>query len=164
MIPIISIVGRSNTGKTTLIEKLIPELSRRGYRVATIKHAPSGFEIDHEGKDSWRHKRAGAFKTVLVSSTELVVMEAFEREYNVEELIDLYIKNADVVLMEGHKKNPYPKIEVLRKDIEPVTLDVKDSLLIAFVGDKHMDTDIPHFRTDEVQRLTDLIEKRYLRR
>ncbi|MEI8173543.1 MAG: molybdopterin-guanine dinucleotide biosynthesis protein B, partial [Deltaproteobacteria bacterium] len=58
-IPIVSIVGRSNTGKTTLIEKMIPELKRRGYVVATIKHNIHGFDIDHEGKDSWRHKKAG---------------------------------------------------------------------------------------------------------
>ena len=67
MIPIVSIVGRSNTGKTTLIEKLIPELRRRGYRVATIKHNIHGFDIDHEGKDSWRHKKAGARLTVIAS-------------------------------------------------------------------------------------------------
>ena len=65
MIPIVSIVGRSNTGKTTLIEGIIPELKKQGYRVATIKHNRHGFEVDHEGKDSWRHRRAGAAMTVL---------------------------------------------------------------------------------------------------
>jgi len=135
MIPIISIVGRSNTGKTTLIEKLVPELCLRGYRVATIKHAASGFEIDREGKDSWRHKKAGAFKTILISPTELALMEVFEREYSVEELVALYIKDADLVLLEGHKNNPYPKIEMLRKDVEPLYRDGNEDRRIAAVGD-----------------------------
>jgi molybdopterin-guanine dinucleotide biosynthesis protein B len=165
MIPIISIVGRSNTGKTTLIEKLVPELCRRGYRVATIKHAPSGFEIDREGKDSWRHKKAGAYKTILISSTELAMTEVFEREYSVEELVDLYIKDADVVLLEGHKNNPYPKVEALRKDVEPLSRNgTEQDLWIAVVGDKIQDAGIPHFQMDEIQKLADLLEERYLRR
>ena len=161
MIPIISIVGRSNTGKTTLIEKLVPEFSRRGYRVATIKHAARGFEIDREGKDSWRHKKAGAYKTILISPTEMALMEVLEREYSIEELIDLYIKDADVVLLEGHKNNPYPKIEVLRKDVEPLYRggSGKEDQRIAVVGDEKQDVGIPHFHMDEIQKLADLIEK-----
>jgi len=164
MIPIISIVGRSNTGKTTLIEKLVPEFSRRGYRVATIKHAARGFEIDREGKDSWRHKKAGAYKTILISPTELALMEVFEREYSVEELVDLYIKDADVILLEGHKNNPYPRVEVLRKDVEPLPKDEKEHLWIAGVGDKRQDTGILHFQANEIQKLADLLEERYMRR
>ena len=164
MIPIISIVGRSNTGKTTLIEKLVPELSRRGYRVAVIKHAARGFEIDREGKDSWRYKKAGTYKIVLISPKELALMEVFEREYNVEELMDLYIKDADVVLLEGHKDNPYPMIEMLRKGVEPLPWDGKEHQLIAFVGDKSQDAGIPHFHVDEIQKLADFLEERYLRR
>jgi molybdopterin-guanine dinucleotide biosynthesis protein B len=164
MIPIISILGRSNTGKTTLIEKLVPELSRRGYRVAAIKHAAGGFEIDREGKDSWRYKKAGVYKTILISPNELALMEVFEREYSVEELIELYIKDADVVLLEGHKDNPYPKIEMLRKDVEPLPRNRKEHQWIAFVGDKSQDAGIPHFHVDEIQKLADFLEERYLRR
>jgi molybdopterin-guanine dinucleotide biosynthesis protein B len=164
MIPVISIVGRSNTGKTTLIEKLVPEFSRRGYRVATIKHAAGGFEIDRQGKDSWRHRKAGAYKTILISPTELVMMEVFEREYSVEELVELYIKDADVVLLEGHKNDPYPRIEALRKEVEPLPRDGKENLWIALVGDKRQDIGIPHFQADEIQKLADLLEERYLRR
>ena len=164
MIPIISIVGRSNTGKTTLIEKLVPELCRRGYRVATVKHALSGFEIDREGKDSWRHKKAGAYKTILISPTEMALMQVLRREYSVEELIDLYIKDADVILLEGHKNNPYPKIEVLRKNVEPIPRDGKEDQWIAVVGDEKQDIGIPHFHVDEIQKLADLLEERYLKR
>jgi molybdopterin-guanine dinucleotide biosynthesis protein B len=164
MIPIISILGRSNTGKTTLIEKLVPELSRRGYRVAAIKHAAGGFEIDRAGKDSWRYKKAGVYKTILISPNELALMEVFEREYSIEELIELYIKDADVVLLEGHKDNPYPKIEMLRKDVEPLPRDGKEDQWIAFVGDKSQVAGIPHFHIDEIQKLADFLEERYLRR
>jgi len=164
MIPVISIIGRSNTGKTTLIEKLVPEFCRRGYRVATIKHAPGGFEIDREGKDSWRYKKAGAYKTILISPNELALIEVFEREYNVEELIGLYIKDADVILLEGHKNNPYPKIEVLRKDVEPLYRDGKEDQWIAVVGDEKQDVGVPNFQADEIQKLADLLEERYLRR
>jgi len=164
IIPIISIVGRSNTGKTTLIEKLLPELCRRGYRVATIKHAAGGFELDREGKDSWRHKKAGAYKTILVSPTELALMEVFEHEYSVEELVDLYIKDADIVLLEGHKNNPYPRIEMLRKDVDPLPRDGKEHLWIAVVGDKRSNAGVPYFQMEEIQRLVDLLEERYPRR
>ena len=73
MIPIISIVGKSDSGKTTLIEKIIPELNKRGYRVATVKHDVHGFDIDIEGKDSWRHKNSGAH-TVVISSPQKIAM------------------------------------------------------------------------------------------
>ena len=164
MIPVISIVGRSNTGKTTLIEKLVPELCRRGYRVATIKHAASGFEIDREGKDSWRHRKAGAFKTILIAPAELALMEVFKREYSVEELVDLYIKDADVVLLEGHKDNPYPRIEMLRKDFDPLPRKGIEHLWIAVAGDRGSDSTVPHFQMEEIQKLADLLEERYLRR
>jgi molybdopterin-guanine dinucleotide biosynthesis protein B len=91
-------------------------------------------------------------------------MEVFEREYNVEELMDLYIKDADVVLLEGHKDNPYPRIEMLRKGVEPLPRDGKEHQFIAFVGDKSQDVGIPHFHMDEIQKLADFLEERYLRR
>jgi molybdopterin-guanine dinucleotide biosynthesis protein B len=91
MISAVSIVGKSNSGKTTLIEKLIRELKKRGYRVATIKHNRHGFDIDHEGKDSWRHKKAGAQITVIASPIQVAVIEDTERDYEISELIENYI-------------------------------------------------------------------------
>jgi molybdopterin-guanine dinucleotide biosynthesis protein MobB len=93
VIPIVSIVGRSNSGKTTLIEKLIIELRRRGYRVGTIKHNSHGFDIDHEGKDSWRHKKAGAQVTVIASPHRIAVIEDVNRDYELSELMDHYIRD-----------------------------------------------------------------------
>jgi molybdopterin-guanine dinucleotide biosynthesis protein B len=88
MIPVVSVVGKSNSGKTTLIEKMIGELVRRGYRVATIKHNLHGFEIDHEGKDSWRHKQAGARTTVIASPHRVAVVEDVEKDLDIGELVD----------------------------------------------------------------------------
>jgi molybdopterin-guanine dinucleotide biosynthesis protein MobB len=105
-IPIVSIVGYSGSGKTTLVEKMIPELKRRGWRVATIKHNRHGFEIDHEGKDSWRHRRAGADMTVLASPGKVAVMADTEGDLSLEELGDRFIRGVDVILTEGFKKNP----------------------------------------------------------
>src|SRR5512139_3427672 len=98
MIPIVSIVGKSDSGKTTLIEKLIAELTNRGFRVATIKHNRHGFEIDHEGKDSWRHKRAGAVITVVASPDRIAVIEDAAKDYELAEIRERYIRDADVIL------------------------------------------------------------------
>ena len=109
MIPIVSIVGKSNSGKTTLIEKLIAELTRRGFRVATIKHNRHGFEIDHEGKDSWRHKRAGAVATVVASPGRIALIEDAPKDYDLAEIRDRYIRDADIILAEGYKIIPTPR-------------------------------------------------------
>jgi len=108
-IPIVSIVGKSNAGKTTLLEKLIPELVKRGYRVATIKHNMHGFDIDHEGKDSWRHKKAGANTTIVSSPHQLALFQDVDHNHSLDEIRDKYIKNADIILAEGYKGNPFPK-------------------------------------------------------
>ncbi|MBT8490445.1 MAG: molybdopterin-guanine dinucleotide biosynthesis protein B, partial [Deltaproteobacteria bacterium] len=139
VIPAASIVGKSNSGKTTLIEKLIPELKKRGYRVATIKHNRHGFDIDHEGKDSWRHKKAGAQMTVIASPIQVAVIEDTERDYGISDLIDNYIHDVDIVLIEGFKNNPYPKIEVFRDASEHELLYTPQNNYIAIASDKPFD-------------------------
>ncbi|MBD0305494.1 MAG: molybdopterin-guanine dinucleotide biosynthesis protein B, partial [Nitrospiraceae bacterium] len=90
-VPILSFVGRSNSGKTTLIERLIPELVVAGYRVATVKHAGHGFDLDTEGKDSWRHKRAGAGTVIVVSKGSMAMFADVPDEIKVEELRDKFV-------------------------------------------------------------------------
>ena len=116
MIPIISIVGKSDSGKTTLIEKLIPVLTQRGYRVATVKHDIHGFEVDQEGKDSWRHKQAGAHTVVISSPDKIALIRDVERDLNLGEIRDLLIRDVDLILSEGYKKDIQPKIEIFRKE------------------------------------------------
>ncbi len=162
-IPVVSIVGKSNTGKTTLIERIIPELNRRGYRVATIKHHGHGFEADEEGKDTWRHKQAGARMTVFSSPRRVAVVEDVERDQGIEELLAQYVHDVDLVLTEGFKKNTLPKIEVFRADRKEDLLSRDDAKLLAVVGDKPPDLNIPWFDREDVRGIVDMIETRFLR-
>ncbi len=162
MIPIVSIVGKSDSGKTTLIEKLIIELSRLGWRVATIKHNRHGFEIDHEGKDSWRHRRAGAVTTVLASPDRIAVIEDTDGDYGLAEITERYIRNADIVLVEGYKTNPYPKIEVYRSEIRKERLCGPEDNLMALAVDQPFTAEVPCFDRDNTAGLADLIVRRFL--
>src|SRR5512134_4143595 len=100
MIPIVSIVGKSDAGKTTLIEKLVPELVRRGYRIATVKHDVHGFEVDREGKDSWRHKQAGAHTVVISSPSKLAVIRDVEMDVTLDMIRERFIHDVDLILSE----------------------------------------------------------------
>ncbi len=162
-IPIVSIVAKSGTGKTTLIEKIIPALVQRGYRVGTIKHHGHGFEIDHEGKDSWRHKQAGAQVTVLASQHRVAVVEEVEKDYAIEELRDIYIRGVDIVLTEGFKKNRLPKIEVFRADLAADIISRGDETLFAVVGDHAQGINVPWFSSQDIDGVVDLIESRFLK-
>ncbi len=162
MIPIVSIVGKSNSGKTSLIEKLIAELTQRGWRVATIKHNRHGFEIDHEGKDSWRHKKAGAVTTVIASPGRVAVISDIEGDYEIALIRDLYIRDADIILAEGFKKNPHPKIEVVRTDLKRERLCGPDDNLVAVVGDRPVPTEVPWFDWNDARGIADWIVGRFL--
>lgn len=162
MIPIVSIVGTSCSGKTTLIEKLVAELTRRGFRVATVKHSHHDFAIDHEGKDSWRHKRAGAVATVLASPGRIALIEDTAKDYDLVEVRDLYIRGADILLAEGYKRNPHPKIEVYRPDLMRERLCGPEDNLIAVAGDKAASTEAAWFDWNDAAGLSDLIVDRFL--
>lgn len=162
-IPIVSIVGKSNSGKTTLVEKLIPELIKRGYKVATIKHNKHGFDIDHEGKDSWRHKQAGAFATVIACPTRIALIEDIDRDHSLGEIRDKYIKGADIIIAEGYKGNPFPKIEVFRSELKRELLCGKEDNLLAIASDVKLDVGVLCFDINDVQGLADLIENKFLK-
>ena len=158
---IISIVGKSGSGKTTLIEKLIPELKRRGYRIGTIKHAVHGIAVDKKGKDSWRHKAAGA-DTVVLASPEGISMV---KDFKVTALDDFekYFDDVDLVITEGFKTGDKPKIEVYRSSAhkEPLCLDDKD--LVALVTDTTFRTRVPSVGLEDIEELADLIEDKFIR-
>ena len=162
MIPILSIVGKSNSGKTTLIERLIPVLKDRGCRVATIKHNRHGFDIDHEGKDSWRHRKAGAVATVVASPRMIAVVEDTDKDYNIRELVDRYIRSADMVLVEGFKNNPFPKIEVSLTASKHEILCTTDDGLIAIASDRKHDLGVPCYDINDIVGLVGLIEDHFL--
>jgi molybdopterin-guanine dinucleotide biosynthesis protein MobB len=108
MIPIVSFVGNSNTGKTTLIEKVIPELKKLGYRVAVVKHAHHGFEMDQPGKDSWRFAQAGSDLVVIASPQKIVLIEQTDKELYLDKLIPRIADKVDVILTEGYKGYQHP--------------------------------------------------------
>ncbi len=163
MIPIVSIVGKSDSGKTTLIEKLLPELTKRGYRIATVKHDTHGFEVDHEGKDSWRHKKAGAYAVVISSPEKVALIRDVERDLNLNEIREKFIQEVDLVITEGYKKDVQPKIEIFRKEKHDSLLCSQDDNLIAVVTNKKFDIDVPQFELDDIPGLADFIEDRFLK-
>ncbi|MGM0501677.1 MAG: molybdopterin-guanine dinucleotide biosynthesis protein B [Bacillota bacterium] len=117
MTAMLAVVGWSNSGKTTFITKLIPELKQRGYKIATIKHNAHKFKIDKPGKDSWRHRQAGAETVVLSSVDKVAVIKEVEQEIKVKQLVEQYIADEfDLVIIEGYKTGDTPKIEVFRPE------------------------------------------------
>jgi len=160
--PIVCFVGRSNSGKTTLIERLILELTGAGYRVATIKHAGHGFDLDTEGKDSWRHKRAGASQVVVLSKGSLAMFTDVADELPVEEIRDRFInKDIDLIIAEGWKSEGFPKIVVVREELREVDVSLKG--LIAVASIKPIEVDVPWFDRDDVQGLAKIITTRFPR-
>jgi molybdopterin-guanine dinucleotide biosynthesis adapter protein len=113
---VVGFAGFSGAGKTTLVEQLIPALKLRGLRVSVVKHAHHKFDIDHPGKDTWRHREAGAFEVVAASARRLVLMREFEQcgELSVHQLIAELYPGVDWVLVEGFKDSDLHKIEVWR--------------------------------------------------
>jgi molybdopterin-guanine dinucleotide biosynthesis protein B len=162
MIPIVSIVGKSDSGKTTLIEKLVPELTRRGYRIATVKHDVHGFEVDREGKDSWRHKQAGAHTVVISSPEKVALIRDVEKDLTLEEIREKLIQDVDLILSEGYKKDVQPKIEIFRKEKHKELLCTKEDNLIAIVSDKKFRVGVSCFSLDDIRGVADFIEKKYL--
>ncbi len=161
MIPIISIVGKSDSGKTTLIEKLVPELVRRGYRIATVKHDIHGFEVDREGKDSWRHKQAGAHTVVISSPQKVALIRDVEKDLTLDELREKLIQDVDLILSEGYKKDVQPKIEIFRKEKHKELLCAREDNLIAIVSNRTFDLGVPCFGLEDMQGLSDFIEKEF---
>jgi molybdopterin-guanine dinucleotide biosynthesis adapter protein len=163
MPPIVCIVGASDSGKTTFLEQLIPELVRRGYRIGTIKHDAHGFDMDREGKDTWRHRRAGA-QTIAISSPGLVAsIRRCDPEMDLDELAGRYFWQEDLVLTEGFKRSQCPKIEVFRAAVEAQPICGAHDNLVALITDDVDQAEVPVFRFADVTRVADFIETRYLK-
>ena len=165
-IPILCFVGRSNSGKTTLIERLISELVKEGYRIATIKHAGHGFNMDTEGKDSWRHKQAGAQTVIVIAKGSLALFTDTEEEVGLEELRERYVpKERDLVIAEGWKSEGLPKIVVVRDHVGEVTVSLDG--LLGIVSNQPLPdapSGVPLFNPDDIERLAALISRRFPRK
>ncbi len=145
-----------------MLEKLIAELKRRGYRVATIKHHSHGdFNFDLPGKDTWRHAQAGADQVVIASPTRLAHVRRLEHELSLDE-IAASITGVDLILTEGFKRSDKPKIEVSRR-ARSNDLICRPEELIAIVADQPFDVGVPQFGLDDVAGLVNSLEEKFLK-
>jgi molybdopterin-guanine dinucleotide biosynthesis protein B len=161
--PVVSVVGRSGVGKTVFLERLIEELKSRGLKIGTIKHHPHEFEIDQPGKDSWRHARAGSDTVVLSSPRKVAVIRRLDQEMDLDDIVEAYLEDVELVITEGYKSGPKQKIEVSRRE-RGSTLVSPPEDLIAIVADQPFDTSVPQFDLDDVSGVADLIEQRFFER
>lgn len=160
MKPVVSFVGNSGVGKTTFLEKLIPELKSRGYRLAAIKHDAHRFEIDYPGKDSWRLTRAGSDITVISSREKLALVELPPREPDLADLVRMVEDRVDIVLTEGYRGAAAAKVEVSRSAHSHILTARLDDL-IAIVTDEPFDYAVPQFGLDDAAGVADLIERSF---
>ena len=156
----IGFAGYSGSGKTTLIEKVIPLLVKEGFRVSLIKHAHHEFDLDHPGKDSHRHRMAGATEVLITSSNRWAMMHELRgaTEPTLEEQLK-HFAPCDVVIVEGWKHHAMPKIEVHRKLSEKPLLFPEDASVIAVASDESLATDLPQFDLDDAAAVTKFMIK-----
>ena len=154
--PLICIVGYSGSGKTTLTVNLITCLKRRGFQVGTIKHDVHGFQMDHPGKDSYRHKAAGASATIISSPKQIAMVADVDHDHAPEELLPMFA-HLDIVLVEGFKRAPLPKIEVYRPETGKGAACKGDPHLLAVVCDTPLDWGVRRFSTSDAEILADFI-------
>jgi len=154
-----AVIGAHGSGKTTLVVRLLPELISRGYRVSTVKHAHHDFDIDHPGKDSYRHREAGAAQ-VVIASDKRIAMLLENREPTPPTLEDTlrWIEPCDLVLVEGFKRHPHAKLEIIRGDPADAPIALRDPSVKAIVTDKTRSVGtLPTFDIDDVQAIANFI-------
>ncbi len=166
-VPLISVVGKSESGKTVLMEQLITEFKKRGYKVAAVKHCHAEMEIDHPGKDSWRYARAGSDAVCISAPDKLALIEKCDHELNIEEIMPIMGIQFDLVLVEGFKKKKLPKIEVHRRELgndllcspQELSAVVTDEPLNSLLADS---AKLSAFRWGDIAAVADFIEKNFL--
>jgi len=161
MPPVISVIGQSRSGKTTLIEGLVAELKSRDYRVATIKHTAQDINFDEPGKDSWRHLQAGSEATAVVSKDRVKLIKSIIAEDALDEVARFIGDDYDIILTEGFKQANAPKILVHRNEAELSLKGIKK--LIAIVNDEPLKTKVRQFSHQDVKGLADLLEKGFIK-
>lgn len=155
---VIGFAGWSGSGKTTLVEQVIGLLEDRGLVVSLIKHAHHEFEIDHPGKDSYRHRQAGCREVLITSANRWAVVHELRGrpELKLDEAI-AQLSLCDLVLVEGFKHEPIPKIEIYRAEIDKPQLFPNDPQVIAVASDKPVATDLPQLDLNQPATVADFI-------
>jgi molybdopterin-guanine dinucleotide biosynthesis adapter protein len=158
--PLFGIAGWKNSGKTTLTARIVTELAKRGYKVATVKHAHHEFDVDQPGRDSHRFREAGAREVAVVSSMRVAIMHELrgEAEPSLAEIAGR-LHGSDIILAEGFKTEPHPKLEVRRRDAkDTAALAGKVPNIVAIASDHPSETgDLSAFDINDIGGMTDFI-------
>ncbi|MRU15898.1 molybdopterin-guanine dinucleotide biosynthesis protein B [Roseovarius sp. A21] len=157
---VFGVVGWKNAGKTGLMERLVSEITARGFSVSTIKHAHHSFDVDHEGKDSYRHRHAGATEVLLASANRFALMHELrdEEEPKLEALL-AKLAPVDLVLVEGYKRDRHPKVEAHRRVTGNPLIAPQDDTVRAVASDTELHLDRPVFDLDDTKAIADFILK-----
>lgn len=160
-VPRIGFVGRHDSGKTTLLLAVLPLLAARGLRLGYLKHAHAGFDIDRPQKDSYRVRRTGVAQTIVTGGGQTAVIDDAEDEPPLEAVIARYLRDdLDLLVVEGFKAEPVPKIEVARAAISTELLCANDRNLVATVTDFPVAPDVPHFAFGDASAIAEFIVSR----
>lgn len=163
-IPVICIVSAvSNTGKTTLMEKVIREIVRRGYKVGAVKSDCHGFEMDVPGKDSWRFAQAGARATAIVGPDQYALVQKTSQKKNLDEVVGL-MEDIDIALVEGFKLTGKPKIEVVRRDKGTNIVSPAEELLAVVTDVTDVYFPVPTFGLDDYEMIADFIVTHFIKK
>lgn len=157
---VIGVAGFKNSGKTTLVERLVTELTNRGHRISTVKHAHHSFDIDHEGRDSFRHRKAGATEVAVVSRHRWAVIHELrdEQEPSLDEILAM-LAPCDLVIVEGYKRDGHDKIEVRNLTLDHPLLAGDDATVVAIAATGPVTgVRVPVFSRDDVSALATFIE------
>ncbi len=155
---IYGVTGWKNNGKTGLMERLVREITARGFTVSTVKHAHHRFDVDHKGKDSWRHREAGASEVLLASSSRIAVMQELRGapEPPLEELL-ARLSPVDLILVEGYKRDSHAKVEAHRDATGQALIAPQDPTIKAVASDVPLDIDRPVFDLNDTAAIADFI-------
>lgn len=161
-IPLVTIIGKSGCGKTTVLEKLVIELKNRNYKLATIKHhSYRGFDIDKPGKDSWRFAQAGSDHVIIASPDKIASYRKIQHELSLDEIAE-GVSDVDLILVEGYKQAEKPSLEVVRAANSRELIGSREQRF-AVAADFPLDLGVPQFGLEDVWEIADLIETRFLK-
>ena len=156
---IIGVCGFKNSGKTTLVEKLVRHLTEQGCKISTVKHAHHDFDIDHEGRDSFRHRKAGATEVAVISQNRFAIMNELRgaEPPSLDEIL-AKLSHCDLVIVEGYKRDTHDKIEVRNLELDHPMLAGDDLTIVAIAANGEIaNSAIPVFNRDDVSNLAQFI-------
>jgi molybdopterin-guanine dinucleotide biosynthesis protein B len=157
-------VGLPKSGKTSFLETLVRELAKRKYRIGTLKHTSHPFEMDREGKDSFRLKQSGSVISGVFTNDGIGIVRDFNEKEDLDRIIEDAFNEMDLVLIEGYKLGKYPKILVMKEqDLEHEIKEFNREEIVAVVGDTEVDTDLNYYGKYEVKKIVELLELEFIK-